>query len=69
MALFVVLTNISELDDVFKLIFTNAFSVKSLVGGTVGELFLLDLNVNYFQTKPHWVLHASTDTKHLLLKD
>lgn len=68
MALFVVLTNISELDDVFKLIFTNAFSAKSLAGGTVGGIISTGFKRGLFSneagmgTAPNAA--ASADTKH-----
>ncbi len=68
MALFVVLTNISELDNVLKLIFTNAFSAKSLAGGTVGGIISTGFKRGLFSneagmgTAPNAA--ASADTKH-----
>ncbi len=68
MALFVVLTNISQLDDVLKLIFTSAFSAKSLAGGTLGGIISTGFKRGLFSneagmgTAPNAA--ASADTKH-----
>ncbi len=68
MALFVVITNITVLDDVIKMIFANAFNAQALTGGTLGGIISAGFKRGLFSneagmgTAPNAA--ASATTKH-----
>ena len=50
-ALFIIITNITELPAVFKMIFSNAFGVKQVIGGGVGAALLNGIKRGLFSNE------------------
>lgn len=50
-ALFIIVTNITELPNVFKMIFANAFGVKQIIGGTIGAALLNGIKRGLFSNE------------------
>lgn len=50
-ALFIIITNITELPSVFKMIFSNAFGVKQIIGGGIGAALLNGIKRGLFSNE------------------
>src|SRR5699024_1381113 len=53
-ALYIVITNLSEIPAVFTLIVENAFGLREVVGGGFGAALMQGVRRDYSQTKLEW---------------